>query len=112
VKRLTIEGDWRESESSQYWDLFSGPGAPKVSIVAKYVTSVEDIPDPLLPTEEGTHIAATVTRGEVKVRTVLTLIDTGAQLAWRSLVPVAERLWHGPRHISDWRILDLDQGAP
>jgi len=82
-----------------------------VLIPAEVVTFVDDIPDPL-PTEVGTHIAALVRNNGVTLRTVLVLADgLNRKYPWRSINDVGGGFWHGPEHISDWRILDLDADA-
>lgn len=71
--------------------------------------TVKVLPDPL-PTRPGTHIVATVTRGCVFARTSLVLDPSRG--AWHSAWRVGGEYWHDPEHISDWRVLDVEDGTP
>ena len=116
MKRLTIEGDWGPRDSSGGWVLWSKEGRMLAQVFQDCPNvTVEDVPDPL-PSKPGTHIVATVTRGDESVRTVLALVpeqtpEWAKTWPWRSVLRVDGESWHGPEHLSDWRVLDVDDGV-
>jgi hypothetical protein len=82
-----------------------------ITIPAMYAATVEDRSAPL-PTETGTHIVATVTRGQHTLRTVCARLFGPADGAvWRSAYPVDNEVAHRPEHLTDWQVLDLDRPA-
>ncbi len=116
MKRLIIDGDWQHAHdhggpTDDRWHLHSSAGSYATVFVndPNVRVTVEEAADPL-PTEPGTHIIATVTRGGVTARVVCARLYGDAEdTVWRSAWPVDNEVAHHSGHLTDWQVLALDR---